>query len=237
MSLYGPLIKTASTVWYFAHLPYKTTSKQSQARMTSNLSDYAQTSRNLQAVPNMSIIHFCEHVLSTPASAEYKIFSLGMYQEVRFTIKHTYILLGVQPSHGQLFYLRLNRAAGRDCNPWLRFRSVSSKFPPEDRVIISWNEDSLHTPPMNTLSLVTFQRDNPSLGELAILLNIMEEESTIYTVYPENCWFFCSVVQELFTSTYEHSGSVNSAFKSLSPKVRATIANRWATERTLRGCE
>jgi hypothetical protein len=99
-----------------------------------SLSNYAQNSSNLQAIPNMEIVHFCAHVLSTPASAAYRIFSLGMYQEVRFTIRHTYLLLGVQPSHGQLFFLRLNRAAGRDRNLWLRLRSVSSKFPANDRV-------------------------------------------------------------------------------------------------------
>jgi hypothetical protein len=99
-----------------------------------NLSDYVQNSRHLEATSSMTISGFCRHVLSTRASAADKICSLWMYQELRFTIKHTYILLGVQPSHGQLFYLRLDRAAGQDRTLWRRLRSVSSKFPPNDRV-------------------------------------------------------------------------------------------------------
>ncbi|KAF9519268.1 hypothetical protein BS47DRAFT_84908 [Hydnum rufescens UP504] len=99
------------------------------------LSDYIQNSRHLEATSSMTISRFYQHVLSRRASASAvdKICFLGMYQEVRFTIKHTYILLGVQPSHGQLFFLRLDRAAGQDRNLWLRLRSVSSKFPPNDR--------------------------------------------------------------------------------------------------------
>jgi len=201
------------------------------------LSDSIQNSRHLEATSSMTISRFYQHVLSRRASASAvdKICFLGMYQEVRFTIKHTYILLGVQPSHGQLFFLRLDRAAGQDRNLWLRLRSVSSKFPPNDRVLMSCNEEPLHTPPKKVLSHVTFQRDSPCLGDLATLLRIMEQESTTYTLYPENCWFFCSVVQESLTRSFLHSGSMNSAFNSLCPTVRGIIATRWATERHLRG--
>jgi hypothetical protein len=99
-----------------------------------DLSNYVQSSRVLQATPHMEISLFSAHVLSKPASAAYRILSFEMYQELRVTIQHTYILLEVQPPNGPIFFLRLNRAAGRDRTLWLRFRSMSSKFPAEDCV-------------------------------------------------------------------------------------------------------
>ena len=99
-----------------------------------NLSDYVQSSRVFKATPHMEISCFSEHILSKPETAAYNIISFGMYQESRITIEHTYILLGVQPTHGPSFFIRLNRAAGRDRTLWLRLRSMSSKFPAEDCV-------------------------------------------------------------------------------------------------------
>ena len=53
------------------------------------------------------------------------------------------------------------------------------------QVIISWNEDGLHTPSLkDPLTHATFQGDTPCLRDLAILLNIVGEESKTYTLYP-----------------------------------------------------
>ncbi|KAF9502634.1 hypothetical protein BS47DRAFT_1490657 [Hydnum rufescens UP504] len=83
-----------------------------------------------------------------------------------------------------------------------------------------WNESR------SEILVVTHFKDRPHLEVLGHLLSIIETESRKYKAYPENCYFFCSVVYEtLFgMGRGENVKGTPSHFSlSLAPRVRANI--------------
>jgi len=123
-------------------------------------------------------------------------------------------------------WLRLDRRPDKDASLKKLF---SSNAKLDDSVEMCDDPAHLWNESRSEILVVTHFKDPPHLEVLGDLLSIIETESCKYKVYPENCYFFCSVVHETLFGMGggENVKGTPSHFSlSLAPRVRARIKEK-----------
>ncbi|KAF9520109.1 hypothetical protein BS47DRAFT_1336452 [Hydnum rufescens UP504] len=76
-------------------------------------------------------------------------------------------------------------------------------FPTNDMSRVSEMESRLVTEDLSRIAAIVEFDTPPTLDNLRRLLDIISEESKIYNVLKENCWFYATVIQDLLTDWCE----------------------------------
>lgn len=169
----------------------------------------------------MAIQDLSRYLRSTPRG---HILSLMRRKDVR-GVKHEFLVMRAQEPRGRIIWIRMERAANRT-QPGLG--ALVSKFPARDTARISGTEeDILNEEERSTVEAEVHFDSPPTLLHLDKLLNIVTEESVHYTLWPENCFFFASVIQEILSA--RHNGRLISGklgHKNLARAVRNRIRTK-----------
>jgi len=164
----------------------------------------------------------CELIRSSPLTRKGQIKGLVRYRRTTF-VPHEFILLRVHVPGTMEFSIRLERG------PLTRhgvFSRSHLNFPTNDMSRVSEMESRLVTEDLTRIAAIIEFDTPPTLDNLQRLLEIISEESKIYNVLKENCWFYATVIQDLLTDWCE--GNLHGTLSHLTygGEVRARIRAR-----------
>ncbi|KAF8303394.1 hypothetical protein DL93DRAFT_2102455 [Clavulina sp. PMI_390] len=139
------------------------------------------------------------HLISKHQSlGQAEIVSTESYKEWKGTVLHRFIILELNRLGTSRIWLRLDRRMKQVGK--IAFLAASGVTPANDTGTISANkEDLIHSAERETRQLF---HNIPTLGDLGTILQVISEELTTYQLWPANCWFFVSLIQQ-------HIGGLN----------------------------
>lgn len=140
-------------------------------------------------------------------------------------VTHEFLVLEAITPDGVPMYIRLDRRplSGQRRALFL----LSSAATASDSAIFATCEEPLLASETSKLDAIVPFRDSPSLHDLGKLLWYIETEAPDYRLRKENCWFFCSVIQEVLTDLFRghnHMGTL--AHAELGRDIREKILAR-----------
>ncbi|KAF8342236.1 uncharacterized protein EI90DRAFT_3208365 [Cantharellus anzutake] len=120
-----------------------------------------------------------------------RIISTSCYSQYRNLILHRFLILQLRRPGKRDIWLRIDRRAG--LSP-LKLAQKLGKTRANDTAQLSASEKDL-TRKARQENIQIFKRP-PFLGDFGVYLRVICEELLEYRVWPENCWMFCSLLQE-----------------------------------------
>ncbi|KAF8313658.1 hypothetical protein DL93DRAFT_2097689 [Clavulina sp. PMI_390] len=141
----------------------------------------------------LSLSELCALILAVPSLARSEILSVEAYYQPINRFLHRFLVLHLSRHGKKDVFLRLDRRTNASRTKLF----FSSSVPASDEATLSPTKSRLipsDAKRENRLAFPPSQR--PTLYELQIFLSVIIEEMVIYKVWPENCWFFCSLVQQ-----------------------------------------
>ncbi|QRV98212.1 hypothetical protein RhiJN_26231 [Ceratobasidium sp. AG-Ba] len=184
---------------------YASTVPSSSSSSTSSNSSRRQAHRSASPAPRPSqpaelkLSEFCQRVQDDRSYASAYVSSLTCYKDVT-GIPHEFLVAHIRRLDMSDLWIRLERVAGfAHASGWLsRLFPVSSKYQPDDKVKITYEESGLFSQRegVTPKEKLIFNGQKLSLRSFAMLLSIFADESKVYTLRQKNCWFFCSVMME-----------------------------------------
>jgi len=141
----------------------------------------------------MSIADLCRYIASKRLRRDACIMTVIRRVTLGVGVRHRYLLVKVRERWGRKhMWIRLDRRAQYES--LVKFAMASSVAPAKDTANISTSETSLYgDEPSEEEARMTFGVA-PTLEQLAALLRVISEESAQYKLWPDNCWFFCSIL-------------------------------------------
>ncbi|KAF8290244.1 hypothetical protein DL93DRAFT_1099596 [Clavulina sp. PMI_390] len=149
-------------------------------------------------VVELSLSDFCAYVNARRSLEEVKITSMESYYELVGVVKHRFIVLELCHQGQENIWLRLDRLRGKGVSV-LRFVAARGKTIAND--VASLSSVKARLTARATLENSRLLGHHPSLAHLNSLLTIITEELNTYKIWPENCWFFSSLVQQHLIAT------------------------------------
>jgi len=147
-------------------------------------------------------------------------------------VPHEFLLLEVEiktPGRRTL-WLRLDRRSHRDATT---SQLISSNSASADTATVCEGIDAaLFDNTRHRVEVETTFANPPPLEMLCSLLSVLTQESPKYKLFPENCYFFCSVIYENLVAQgggVNNLGAPSKFAMFLAPEVRARIKNRSQT--------
>ncbi|KAF8325813.1 uncharacterized protein EI90DRAFT_2019763 [Cantharellus anzutake] len=133
----------------------------------------------------------CSYIETTPDAQRSPIKELVVYKE-EDGFQHEFLLLRLAKPAGEEFWVRLERKGPRGTLS----RLISSKWEANDMATLSGKSATLLGSTKNVEKTKIIFRVPPSLTDLFCVLEALRESSKSYKLWPENCYFFASVVAE-----------------------------------------
>ncbi|KAF8317139.1 hypothetical protein DL93DRAFT_2165797 [Clavulina sp. PMI_390] len=128
------------------------------------------------------------------------------------------------PARSSTLWVRLDRGAQLGYHG---IKSSSGVFPAHDSAALCSNREKLQKSTRSTRKAKVQATVNfiepPSLIDLANLLSILQEESSEYDAFKGNCYFFCSVIQEMLRERHENVMQGKPLHMNLNPDARQRI--------------
>jgi len=176
-------------------------------------------------VMDLSLSDTCKYISDHPSLQEAEIVSTECYVQNLGGVMHRFLLLELRRANRKDVWLRLDRRRGGNVS-LLRFFALSGVTKANDRALISAGK----APVVGQARAENRQvfKTPPSLQDLRVLLAIICEEIVQYQIWPENCWFFCSLIQQHLEGAQRgwfENGSLKHA--SLAQYVRLSVATRF----------
>ncbi|KAF8344349.1 uncharacterized protein EI90DRAFT_3029355 [Cantharellus anzutake] len=119
-----------------------------------------------------------------------RIISTSCYQD-RNVIRHRYLILQLQRRGKKDIWMRIDRKAGLGILSLVR---KGGKTRASDRAQLSASKEELIG--RGRRENVQIFEKPPFLGDFGVFLRVISEELLEYKIWPENCWMFCSLLQE-----------------------------------------
>ncbi|KAF8328420.1 uncharacterized protein EI90DRAFT_3017716 [Cantharellus anzutake] len=138
-----------------------------------------------------TIADICSYIGSTPDAQLSPIKELKIRKE-EGGVQHEFLLLRLEKPSGEEFWVRLERKGPTGT---LR-RLMSSRWEANDVATVSGKVAALLGSAKSVEKTKITFRVSPSLTDLFCVLEALRTESRSYQVWPENCYFFASVVAE-----------------------------------------
>ncbi|KAF8306153.1 hypothetical protein DL93DRAFT_2232698 [Clavulina sp. PMI_390] len=144
-------------------------------------------------VIELSLADVCHFIDDGAALRDARIVSVNGYREPAGPVAHRFIVLHLHRSQRKDIWLRLDRRRGQGISLF-KFVMGSGVTKANDRATLSADQAQL----VQQASLETSRslQNRPTLRDLSRLLRIVNEELLRYRIWPENCWFFCSLIQQ-----------------------------------------
>ncbi|KAF8299629.1 WD40 repeat-like protein [Clavulina sp. PMI_390] len=147
------------------------------------------------AVIKMPLINVCNFIDFGNALENARIVSVDGYAEpvAGGLVQHRFLVLRLQRPNRKDIWMRVDRRRDHGVSA-IRFALAGGTTEANDEVVLSANEGKL----IGTASLETSQdlANAPTLHKLSSLFRIIGAQLVQYRLWPENCWFFCSLVQQ-----------------------------------------
>ncbi|KAF8292330.1 hypothetical protein DL93DRAFT_2174102, partial [Clavulina sp. PMI_390] len=144
-------------------------------------------------VIELSLNDFCSYVDEFTSLKEASIVSVEGYRQQRGPITHRFVVLQLSREIQDNIWLRLDRRLERGVS-LLKFLKASGETRANDSASLSGTKHRLIAGA--TRENARILEHPPSLANLNRLLRIIREELQTYSIWPENCWFFCSLVEQ-----------------------------------------
>ncbi|KAF8325231.1 WD40-repeat-containing domain protein [Cantharellus anzutake] len=157
-----------------------------------------------------------------------RIISTSCFSQYINFVRHRFLVLQLRRPGKRDMWLRIDRRAGISL---LSLVQKLGKTRAHDVAQLSASEEAL----IGKASRENIQnfKKQPFLGDFGVYLRIVSEELLEYKVWPENCWMFCSLLQEhLGTSGDGHYTFGGSIARNIAPLIRGRISERVATNVT-----
>ncbi|KAF8342234.1 WD40-repeat-containing domain protein [Cantharellus anzutake] len=170
-----------------------------------------------------SLKDLCENVIGQHLWLQTaRIVSTSCYSQYRNFILHRFLILQLWRPGKKDIWLRIDRRAGLSL---LQLARKLGKTGANDTVQLSASEEAL-TGEARRENIQIFKRP-PFLGDFGVYLRVISEELLEYKIWPENCWTFCSLLQEHLGI----SGDGDYTFgilvaRNIAPLVRQRISER-----------
>ncbi|KAF8328438.1 uncharacterized protein EI90DRAFT_3155807 [Cantharellus anzutake] len=133
----------------------------------------------------------CSYIETTPDAQSSPINELVIYKEEK-GVQHEFLLVRLAKPAGEEFWVRLERK-----RPVGALRNlISSALKANDIVSFSGKRATLMGSTKSVEKTRIIFRTAPSLRDLFRVLEALRESSKFYELWPENCYFFASVVAE-----------------------------------------
>jgi hypothetical protein len=187
------------------------------------------SSSSSSAELSMPIAGLCNHLASSSIACVATIEKIVHRKQTK-GLKHEFLVLKAVPLWGDPIWIRLERAAARRKERGLfSLRSSSSVFKPADTAKLATEEDALTaTEESEVKAELSFEpTNNLTLDTLQILLSSLMEVSKDYTLWKENCYFFCSVVLKLLGEHFHANVKGKYTHLDLGVKIREEIERRF----------
>ncbi|KAF8332041.1 WD40-repeat-containing domain protein, partial [Cantharellus anzutake] len=157
-----------------------------------------------------------------------RIISTSCYSQYRSFVLHRFLIFQLRRPEKKDIWLRIDRRAGLNL---LSLARKLGKTRANDTAQLSASEKVLAGRARRE-NIQEFQRP-PFLGDFGAYLRIICEELMEYKVWPENCWMFCSLLQDYLEISgdgrYTFGGSVA---RSMAPLIRGKISELVGTHVT-----
>ncbi|KAF8309238.1 hypothetical protein DL93DRAFT_2231111 [Clavulina sp. PMI_390] len=213
------------------HGSFPTQQLRSLVRMKSRESSMSSSSTSTKGtvmpqygVMKLSLEDLCEYIRLHRTLQVASIVKSECYFEVAGPVLHRFLILELRREGRKVIWLRLDRRRGEKIS-LIKFLSASGVTKANDQAMLS-SEKALLVGAANNENLQVFANP-PDLKDLARLLRVINEEIVTYRLWPENCWFFCSLVQQHLegaeTGWFMHG---DLKYATLAVKIRARILNR-----------
>ncbi|KAF9512546.1 hypothetical protein BS47DRAFT_1345322 [Hydnum rufescens UP504] len=164
------------------------------ASLMSSIDPFVSTVRTL-GVMDCPVATLCGLIRSNPATGSGRIHSLVRRRRTA-GVRHEFILLRVSIPTMTDMWIRLERSARTRAGSPVASLSQSN-FPTNDTCKVSEKDSSLLTDDVSFIAAIVEFGTPPSLDNLERLLRIISEESKIYNVLKENCWFYATIIQDV----------------------------------------
>ncbi|KAF8310025.1 hypothetical protein DL93DRAFT_2230586 [Clavulina sp. PMI_390] len=178
-------------------------------------------------VIELSLSDFCAYVNERRSLQRATIVSVEGYHQTVGVVKHRFVLLELS-RHGQKnIWLRLDRRRGKGVSI-LQFVAARGRTLANDIASLSGTRARLQA--SATIENSWVLDEQPTLADLNRLLIIITEELETYNLWPENCWFFSSLVeQHLVASAVDpfHASPTSIKYAELGPSIRARVLARY----------
>ncbi|KAF8309921.1 hypothetical protein DL93DRAFT_2230639 [Clavulina sp. PMI_390] len=152
-------------------------------------------------VLQLSLSELCDLITIRSSLANAEILSVESYsQRVNF-ITHRFLILRLRRQGRKDVYLRLDRRAASEIS-LTKLVFSGGHTVARDEANLSPTKSRLIEKSAKAENHLSFSAPNfPRLGELKLFLDVIREELLLYKAWPENCWFFCSLVQQYLASS------------------------------------
>ncbi|KAF8328436.1 uncharacterized protein EI90DRAFT_3065294 [Cantharellus anzutake] len=138
-----------------------------------------------------SLADICSYIETTPDAESSPVNELIIYKEEK-GVQHEFLLLRMAKPTGEKFWVRLERKRPVGALGNL----ISSALEANDIASLSGKCATLLGSTESVERTRIVFRVPPSLTDLFHVLEALRESSKFYKLWPENCWFFASVVAE-----------------------------------------
>ncbi|KAF8308161.1 hypothetical protein DL93DRAFT_2231837 [Clavulina sp. PMI_390] len=168
---------------------------------------------------HLSLHQACTYVDEQDTLRSASIVCSECYAERSGPVTHRFVVLELHREGHKVIWLRLDRR--REQDSFWRFLVNGGSTKAKDEAIFSANKEDL---------VGKASRENekvfahpPNLRELCRLLEIIIEELATYRIWPENCWLFCSLIQQHLGGYFVRGGPSHAP---LSTAIRTRIFPR-----------
>ncbi|KAF8332821.1 WD40-repeat-containing domain protein [Cantharellus anzutake] len=139
-----------------------------------------------------SLKDLCDHVIEKHIWLQMaRIVSTSCYSQYRNLVLHRFLILQLRRPGKQDIWLRIDRRAGLGA---LSLMWKLGKTRAHDTAQLSASKEAL-VRKARLENVQTFEKA-PFLGDFGNYLRVICEELLEYKIWPENCWMFCSLLQE-----------------------------------------
>ncbi|KAF8315959.1 hypothetical protein DL93DRAFT_2166540 [Clavulina sp. PMI_390] len=175
-------------------------------------------------VVDLSLVDFCDCIDDNQSLQQTVIVSSECYSERVGAVTHRFILLELRRPRRKDVWLRLDRRRGEKISV-MKLLAMSSATKPNDRGMLSATKELLVKGSFRENTQMF--ENSPNLARFSRLLRVIAEEIVSYHIWPENCWFFCSLIQQHLEGA-ETGWFVNGNLKyaTLAREIRIRISSR-----------
>ncbi|KAF8306157.1 hypothetical protein DL93DRAFT_2088938 [Clavulina sp. PMI_390] len=184
----------------------------------------------------LSLISLCNTIDRNTTFRNGRVVSISGYRRSDSPTTHRFVILQLRrdDGEGQDIWLRLDRMRGAGVSR-IQFVLGSSVTKSNDIANLCVDRAQL----LRQGGSLEYSRtlpDLPPLGDLSRFLRIMSEEMLSYQIWPENCWFFCSLIEQYLVSLAICPGSnsewlvaagIDIKFADVGTEIRQRIFTRY----------
>ncbi|KAF8306156.1 hypothetical protein DL93DRAFT_244496 [Clavulina sp. PMI_390] len=155
----------------------------------------------------LSLKNLCNTIDSNSAMQNARIISMAGYRQSGSHPTHRFVVLQLRQEggDGRNIWMRLDRRRGAGVSRF-KFVLMSSGTKANDLAKLCADHTQL-VEQADPLEYYKTLPDLPPLGDFSKFLRIMLEELLQYHIWPDNCWFFCSIIEQHLVSLVLSPGS------------------------------